>query len=152
MYLFPAEDLKRLQEEIDKIDKRIGEIGKEVGASTRDGGETSHDNFAFEQGQRQAAMWSVKLRQLVAIINNSEIVLPCRETDKVSIGLTVTVVDETTKEEDTFRIGGYMVFDEGVSISYEAPLAKIIMGARVGDFRTGKIADTIKMFRILEIK
>lgn len=154
MYYLLPDDLKELNEQIEKtkfqIEKALQEIGKSKEGSA---GNISHDNFAFEDAQRQASMWSVRIRELLAIKKNSCVVdINKLSTDVVGVGNTVTIEDEETGQTDTFQIRGYMVTLSDNAISYNAPLAQLIVGAKVGEKRTGIIGSNNRTFKIIEIK
>ena len=54
--------------------------------------------------------------------------------DKVLFGARVTIVDEETEDEKTYRIVGQYEADmKNGSISITSPLAKALMGKKVGD-------------------
>jgi transcription elongation GreA/GreB family factor len=154
VYYFLRNDFEALNAEIEKIADKIKEIGKEMGESCREGAETFHDNFAYEDGERQQYMWSTRLRELIRIRNQARVLLELQKSDMVSIGHTVTVEDEHTTETRTMKIGSYMVFtEEGEKVvSYNAPLARMLIGGRVGDIKENIIAGKKKRFRILKIE
>ncbi len=154
MYYFLKKDFKALNTEIEKIADKIKEIGKEMGKSCQEGAETFHDNFAYEDGERQQYMWSGRIRELIRIRNQARVILEPQKGDTVSIGCTVTVEDERTGETRTMKIGSYMVLakEEGEVISYNAPLARMLIGARVGNMKESVIAGKKKQFRILKIE
>lgn len=152
-YYFTKEDFAALNQEIASICDRIKEAGKEMGASCGEGAETFHDNFAYEEGERQQYMWSKRLRELVGIRNQSRVVEP-QKSRKVSLGSIVTTRDTTTGTDRKFRIGSFMIFgqiDNSV-ISYNAPLAKMIIGAEVGDTREANIAGVKKKVEVIKIE
>lgn len=154
MFYFLREDFDGLNTEIEKVADKIKEIGKDMGQSCREGAETFHDNFAFEDGERQQYMWSTRLRQLIGIRNQARVVEP-RKGDKVSLGLLVTLKDTATCKVRTMRIGSYMVFAkrEGEEIiSYNAPLARMLIGAEIGDVREAIIGGKKRSFHILNIE
>jgi transcription elongation GreA/GreB family factor len=155
MYYFLKEDFEALNAEIEKIADKIKEIGKEMGKSCQEGAETFHDNFAYEDGERQQYMWSTRIRELIRIRNQACVLLDPPRGDTVSIGRTVIVKDEHTGETRAIKIGSYMVLskEEGKEvISYNAPLARMLIGAQVGDIRDAVIAGKKKRFRVLKIE
>lgn len=155
MLYFLREDFDKLNQKIVEVCKRMEKIGKEIGESCDEGSDTWHDNFAFEEGQRQQTMWSNHIRELIKIRNTATIVDPPRENDRVRIGKTVEFKDLITNEIERFQIGSFMVFRDQKkieAISYNAPLAKIIMGAQIGEIRKGQIAGKQKQFEILKIE
>lgn len=154
MYYFLRKDFEALNAEIKKIADKIKEIGKEMGKSCQEGAETFHDNFAYEDGERQQYMWSGRIRELIRIRNQARVILEPQKGDIVSIGRTITVEDEHTGKTCVMKIGSYMVLteEEGEVISYDAPLARMLIGGRVGDMKESVIAGKQKRFRILKIE
>lgn len=153
MYYFLREDFKALNTEIEKIADKIKEIGKEMGKSCKEGAETFHDNFAHEDGERQQYMWSSRLRELIRIRNQTHIVEP-QKSDRLSLGLTAIIKDIDTDEMRTIKIGSYMVFaqQDGKVISYNAPLARMLIHGKVGEIKEAMIAGKKKCFLILKIE
>lgn len=154
MYYFLKRDFDALNAEIEKLADKIKEIGHEMGKSCQEGAETFHDNFAYEDGERQQYMWSTRLRELIRIRNQARVLLEPLKGDTATIGRTITIEDENTGETLIMKIGSYMVLanEEGEVISYNAPLARMLVGGRVGDTRENVIAGKKKSFRILKIE
>ncbi|MBW2217966.1 MAG: GreA/GreB family elongation factor [Deltaproteobacteria bacterium] len=150
-YYFLRDDIEKLAGQIHKINARIKAIGKEMGASCEEGAETFHDNFAFEDGERQQQMWSKRLKELLDIYNHSQIYKSSGFAERVGIGREVTLADLDTGEEKTIKIGSYMSFNGNGTVSYNAPLARILLGAEPGEVRKGEIAGRLKKFEIVEI-
>lgn len=153
MYYFLKKDFEALNIEIEKIAEKIKVIGKEMGKSCQEGAETFHDNFAFEDGERQQYMWSSRLRELIRIRNQARVAEP-KKGDQVSFGLTVTIQDVDTDEIQTLKIGSFMVFakQEEKAISYNAPLARMLLSGKVGEIREAVIANKKRGFLILKIE
>ena len=150
-YYFLPEDFAELNNQIRSIADRIKNIGKEMGASCEEGAETFHDNFAFEDGERQQRMWSNRLRDLIRIQSSADICKPSKNYVSVHIGCKVTISDIENGEEKTIRIGSYMNFNGNESVSYNAPLARILMGKKAGELCKGKIAGKIKHYEIIAL-
>ena len=150
-YYFLREDIGKLSEQIHEIDARIKAIGQEMGASCEEGAETFHDNFAFEEGERQQQMWSQRLKELVDIYNHSQISKPSGTAERVGIGCEVTIADLESGEEKTIKIGSYMTFNGNGAVSYNAPLARMLLGAESGEVRKGEIAGKIRKFEVVDI-
>ena len=149
-YYFLRNDFEELARQILAIDGRIREIGHEMGASCEEGAETYHDNFAYEDGERQQYMWSTRLKELLSVKNLARIVASDPEPERVSIGCSVTVLDLDADAEKEFAIGSYMNYRDDV-VSYAAPLARLLMGGTVGDCRVGTIAGKERHFEIISI-
>lgn len=153
MYYFLKKDFEALSSEIEKIADRIKDIGKEMGKSCREGAETFHDNFAHEDGERQQYMWSSRLRELIRIRNQARIVEP-QKSDRISLGLTAIIKDMDTDETRTIKIGSYMTFAEQdkKTVSYNAPLARMLIHGKAGEMREAVIAGKKRRFLILKIE
>ena len=101
IHYFLEEDFRGLNQEIAHICDKIKDAGREMGLSCQEGAETFHDNFAYEEGERQQYMWSKRLREIIAIRNNSRVVTPDSGTTRVSLGKKVTIRDNATGETKT---------------------------------------------------
>ena len=137
MYYFLIEDFQKLSKQIADVNNRIAEIGREMGESCREGAETFHDNFAYEDGERQQYMLSTQLRKLIGIRNSAHIV-PAGPDQVASIGKIVTFRDHTNTDHK-HKIGSYLTFNEegdDFVISYNSPLARLIVGGQKGRYNT----------------
>jgi len=154
MLYFLIDDYNALCAQIDEVTDRIKAIGQEVGLSCQEGAETFHDNFAYEEGQRQQAMWSKRLKELIDIRNISHLTPPSTKKEKVFIGNVVTCKNISTGEVKTYTIGSFMVLKEkdGNTISYASPIGKMLMGAKKSNVRKGEIAGKIISLKILKIE
>jgi transcription elongation GreA/GreB family factor len=152
MYHFLPKDYQKLLDQIEKLRGRVKEIGKEMGESCREGAETFHENFAYEDGERQQAMWSQRFRELIRIKERAVIVnMDTKHPNKVTIGKNVTVRDESDAEE-TYHIGSYLTFEDSNSIPYNSPLAKLLIGAKPDEKKTGVIGGVLKSFTVIKIE
>ncbi|KKQ07768.1 MAG: hypothetical protein US18_C0008G0009 [Parcubacteria group bacterium GW2011_GWB1_36_5] len=151
MYSFLPEDWKRFEEQIENLKARIREIGQDMGASCREGAETFHDNFAYEQGERDQRMWAQRFRELKHIHERSRIVqIDHQHPDKVTIGKVVTVRNEDGVTE-TFRIGSYLTFDDSNTIPYNSPLAKLLIGGMLHKQKIGVVGGILRTYTIIKI-
>ena len=121
----------------------------------RGGSNTWHDNFAYEEAQRQARLWSRRFDDLLQTLRNSVIVDLPNDYQRVEIGHVVIIENQDNKEKRTVRIGSYFCFvknENDITISYAAPLGQLLMGAKVGEIRSGKLNKGPAIFKIVEIK
>ncbi|MCK6463087.1 MAG: GreA/GreB family elongation factor [Candidatus Pacebacteria bacterium] len=152
MYYFLEEDFKELCFKINELNEKLTEIGQEMGESCRQSSETYHDNFPFEEGRRQQDMISTRISELINIKSRAKIIQPDITSNCVSIGKIVVIKDEGTNEEETYKIGSYMIFKRLHGyVSYNAPLVKLILGAKAGDVREGKIESKNKVLKVLKV-
>ena len=151
MYKFFKEDLDALDFKISELRNTIRETGQQMGAATEDG-EREHDNPELDDAMRRFEMWSKHLRDLNEIRGRVVIVDPSEvKAEIVSLGCTVTFADQDENER-TVSIGSYMPSDASTDISYNAPIAKILIGLKIGEYREGKIAGQDVEFEVLKIE
>jgi len=156
MHYFLEQDLLALEESIKDAERRVKESIKEIGESCREGAETFHDNFGYEEGTRNANMWSARLRELHDIMAGAVLFTPEKSGDTVAIGRIVTITDADSGETMTLQIGSYMTIaprkKDVESISYTSPMAIVLLGAKVNDIKTGGVGGKKRRFKIIEIK
>lgn len=156
MDYFLKEDLDALDRKIEETRKEIEKALREIGDSCQQGAETSHDNPGYEEGQRAAMMWSTRLRQLLSIRQNATVISPAPTPPpggRVGIGHLVTIKDLATGEEQSFRLGSAMVFDEtGSRISYKSPIGQLLLDAMIDDVLEAKIGNKSRKLLVLDIK
>lgn len=151
---FLAPDLEDLDAEIARIRAIIRETKLEAQEGTEQSSESWHDNYVFEESQRQLKMYLNHLGGLSKARERAEVISAPTSPEEVTIGTTVSFRIEEERISDTFSIGSYMVFDrlrELDFISYETPIASILMGAKVGDVRSGVVAGRTKTLLIQSI-
>jgi len=110
--------------------------------STEQSSESWHDNYNFEESQRQLKMLLNHLGGLSNASERSVVVELPEQPDVVEVGVRVEFKNLSSNHVDTFNIGSYYVSDELRDldfISYDTPIARALLGARVGDQRTAKI-------------
>jgi transcription elongation factor GreA len=150
-FYFLREDFEKLTALIGEVSDRIREIGREMGASCQEGAETYHDNFAYEEGERQQRMWSKRLKELLDLNLNAAIVEGEVAAARVGIGSRVKVLEIDTGVEKTVFIGSYQVFGNDGKISYSSPLGKMLLGGEEGEVVAGVVAGKEKKFEIVSI-
>ncbi len=94
-YIFLREDFDALNQAITDNGSRVRVSLEQTGCS-QDGGDTWHDNFEYEEGQRGAAMWSQRVKRLNEIRAHAELFVPDPTGSQVFLGRTVTVEDQST--------------------------------------------------------
>ena len=129
-----AEGLVRLQEELRllKADERPAVI--RAIAEARAHGDLS-ENAEYHAARERQSFIEGRIAELETIIPAVEVIDTSRLSgDQVKFGARVTVLDEETEEQKTYRIVGAHEADMKVnSISISSPLAKALIGMKVGD-------------------
>ena len=128
-----SEGLKEIQQELDELKnvKRPEVINalKEARAL----GDLS-ENADYDAARNEQAELEAKIKKLQAIIDNVTIIDEV-SNDKIGVGNTVKIsyVDDP-EEEDQYKIVGSQEADPFESkISNESPIAKALLGHKVGD-------------------
>jgi transcription elongation GreA/GreB family factor len=152
-HYFLEGDLTDLSHRIEEVGQKIREFGKEMGRSCKEGAETYHDNFAFEDGERQQRMWGSELKKLVSIKNRARVISVPSSNIEVAVGKRVTFRDEKTLEVRSYVIGSYLILTATKDrISYDSQLGRILVGNAVGEICEGFIAGKKTLLKILSIE
>lgn len=151
-YLFLKEDYDALVAQRDALKAKMTIAHEETAESTLQTSETWHDNFVFEEGQRQLKMLMQTIGELSLMIDLSEVIEKDTDTHTVHIGSVVTFQDLDTGMQQSVQIGSYRVFFGENVISYASPLGQILLGAHVGERRDGKIGPISKSFLVKNIE
>ena len=93
------------------------------------------ENAEYHAARERQSFIEGRIGELESIIPSVEVIDIGRMSgDQVRFGAHVTVVDEETEDEKTYRIVGAFEADmKAGSISISSPLAKALIGKKVGD-------------------
>jgi transcription elongation GreA/GreB family factor len=150
-YYFLQSDYDELRALVDDVRARIRQASEAAAESAQQSSETWHDNYGFEEHQRQVAMLSQYLENLVKILNEAEIITGVTG-EQIGVGSRVTVEDTETGQILNYLIGSYMCLKQlNGHISYVSQIAKILLGAKVGDIRSGSTIAGEKTYRIISV-
>jgi len=112
-----------------------------------------HDNFAYEENQRQMYQLARRVRELENAIDRLEVVSAYQVApDTVRLGCSVRVHFDDDGTERTFFLAGWADGEPSQSrISYLSPLGMALVGAKEGDNRTLTVAGEKKEIEVCEI-
>ncbi|MBR0643693.1 transcription elongation factor GreA [Plastoroseomonas hellenica] len=136
MQKFPmtAEGLARLEEELKvlKAEERPAVI--RAIAEARAHGDLS-ENAEYHAARERQSFIEGRIAELESIIPSVEVIDVAKLSGKqVRFGAHVTILDEEGDDEKTYRIvGAYEADMKNGSISISSPLAKALLGKKVGD-------------------
>lgn len=150
---FLRKDYDALLAKIDELAEALKQAGQEKGLWANQSAETWHDNFGYEQEQQREWALSDRLQEFVDMKNDAQIV-DYRPIDQVDIGATVTIQEVGTGERRMLVVGSYQVLDQQHKdeVAYAAPLAKPLLGAKVGEEREVTIGDRASTFQVVRIE
>lgn len=139
----------RLQSALDSYDKIVS-----TNAEAAEAGDSSvwHDNFAYEENQRQMHQWARRIRDMRMVLARMEVISPPVAPERVQVGCTVTVYDQGQESEHTYIIAGYEDGDSRKNrLSYTAPLARALIGAQEGDICSFQAGRRLRELEVLSI-
>jgi transcription elongation factor GreA len=129
-----AEGLAKLEEELKQL-KSVERPAIIVAiAEARAHGDLS-ENAEYHAARERQSFIEGRLAELESIIPSVEVIDVSKISgSQVRFGARVTIIDEETEKETTYRIVGQYEADMKTgSISLSSPLAKALMGKTVGD-------------------
>jgi transcription elongation factor GreA len=129
-----AEGLVRLEEELKVLKGEERPAIIRAIAEARAHGDLS-ENAEYHAARERQSFIEGRILELEGVIPSVEVIDVSRLSgDKVMFGARVTIVDEESEDEKTYRIVGQHEADmKNGSISVTSPLAKALMGKSVGD-------------------
>lgn len=111
-----------------------------------------HDNFAYEDNQRQMHQLARRVRDLMHVLSVAELAHTPNPPRRVCLGCAVTVLDLEDDTEQRYVIGGWEDSDAALNrIAYNTPLASALIGAEEGDERPCPGARGPRTVEIIEI-
>jgi transcription elongation factor GreB len=131
-YITP-EGFKKLQEEFRQLfyDERP-RLVETVAWAAGNGDRSENGDYIY--GKRRLREIDRRLKWLRDRIESAQVVDPAAvKSDKVVFGATVTFVDEDGGKKTVVIVGEDEIAPEQNRISWKSPMAKALMGKRVGD-------------------
>jgi len=147
------EGYQRLQEELKNLirverPKVIQDI-----AEARAHGDLS-ENAEYDAAKERQGFVEGRIAEINGKMARAQVIdVANLDTDKVVFGTTVTVYDDESESESTYRIVGEDESDikQGL-ISVSSPVAKALIGHRIGDEVQVKVPSGIRIYEIIDIK
>ena len=110
------------------------------------------ENADYDAARNEQAELEGRIKKLEKMLENVEIIEKI-DTDKVSIGSTVSIKYVDDDDEDEYKIVGSQEADPFMSkISNESPIAKAILNKKVGDIVEVESPNGVYKIEITEIK
>jgi transcription elongation factor GreA len=139
----------RLKEELDRL-KRIERpaITRAI-AEARAHGDLS-ENAEYHAAREKQSFVEARINDLESKVGSAEVIEPPTSGDRVTFGSTVRVEDQGGKESRYQIVGSEESDPASGRLSIMAPLARALIGKKVGDTVTAQLPGGTKTFEILE--
>jgi transcription elongation factor GreA len=149
--IYTQEGLEQLEEEIKEVEERLKEVRRgrhEAFELERDW----HDNFAFEQAERDERLLANRLQELSEDYRVAKVVKETPDENVIEIGSTVEIELEGEARRQTFTIRGHSEGEpESGVISFDSPMGQALLGAGEGDVRAFEVEDSEHAVRVLRV-
>jgi transcription elongation factor GreA len=141
---------ERLRDELDRL-KRVERptIIKAI-AEARSHGDLS-ENAEYHAAREKQSFIEGRINELEGKVNGAEVIDPPTGGDRVTFASTVRLEDESGKEVRYWIVGSDEADPPKGRISILSPLARTLIGKRVGDSVTAQLPGGKKTFDILEV-
>ncbi len=146
------EGLRKLQEELIELESvQRPEISRQI-AEARDKGDLS-ENAEYDAAKEAQGMLEAKIAQLKTVIASARLIDESAiGTDEVRIMNKVTIRNTKTKKEMTYMLVSESEADlKSGKISVNTPIAKGLLGKKVGDVAEIKVPSGAMTFEVLDI-
>ena len=145
--------LKNLEEELHdlKVVKRK-EVAQKI-KEAREQGDLS-ENAEYDAAKDEQRDIEARIEEIEKILKNAEVVVEDEvDLDKISVGCKVKLYDYEYEEEIEFKIVGSTEANslQG-KISYESPVGKALIGAKVDDVVKVEMPAGMVEYKVLEIQ
>ena len=147
------EGYQRLQEELKQLIRvERPRVVQDI-AEARDHGDLS-ENAEYDAAKERQGFVEGRIAEINGKMARAQVIdVSALDTDKVVFGTTVTVYDDESESESTYRIVGEDESDiEQGLISVSSPVARALIGHRVGDEVQIKVPSGIRIYEIIDIK
>jgi transcription elongation factor GreA len=140
---------ERLKEELDRL-KRVDRhaITRAI-AEARAHGDLS-ENAEYHAAREKQGFIEARINELEAKVGTAEVLDPPSSGDRVTFGSTVRLEDEDGKETRYQIVGSDETDPSHGRISIMAPLARTLIGKKVGDSVVAQLPGGSKRFEILD--
>ena len=112
------------------------------------------ENAEYSAAKEKQSFIEGRIKELEDKISRADVIdVPSLKADSVKFGATITLLDEDTEEKVTYQIvGEYEAEIKKNQISITAPLARALIGKKVGDSIEVKTPKGEKSYEVLTIK
>lgn len=145
-----AEGRQKLQEELNHLrNVRLPQVAANLKEAIAEG--DLSENAGYSESKREQGLVVGRIQDIEAILANAQHLESHVSADRVTLGSRVTLV-EGNYEPETYQIVGVAEADPKAGrISHESPLARALLGHRVGDTVEAMTPGGVLRMRILSL-
>jgi transcription elongation factor GreA len=150
---FTAAGLETIKTELMKLKTEERPAVIKAIAAAREHGDLS-ENAEYHAARERQSFIEGRVAELEDVVSRAEVINTAQLTgETITFGTIVTVADEDTDEESEFSIVGPYEADlsKGL-ISTSSPIAKALIGKRIGDSVEVRTPRGTKMFEVIDVK
>jgi transcription elongation factor GreA len=140
---------ERMREELERLKRLERPAITRAIAEARAHGDLS-ENAEYHAAREKQAFTEARINELEAKLSTAEVLDPPTSGDRVIFGSTVRLEDEAGKESRYQIVGSDEADPTRGRISIMAPLARTLIGKKVGDSVVAQLPAGKKRFEILE--
>jgi transcription elongation factor GreA len=141
---------EKLNAELERLERTERPAIIKAIAEARAHGDLS-ENAEYHAAREKQGFIEGRINELKAKIGGAEVIDPPTGGDRITFGSTVLLEDEAGKEVRYQIVGSDEAEPSNGRISILAPLARTLIGKRVGDNVTAQLPAGKKTFDILEV-
>lgn len=148
-----APGLQRLEDELRQLKSEERPAIIRAIAEARTHGDLS-ENAEYHAARERQSFIEGRIAELEEIVSSAEVIDPASLSgEHVKFGAQVRLVDEETEKETTYQIVGVHEADIKIGrLSVSSPLAKALIGKKVGDSISVPAPSGDRSYEILDIK
>ncbi|MBV9653832.1 MAG: transcription elongation factor GreA [Acetobacteraceae bacterium] len=152
-YPMTAPGLQRLEEELRKLKSEERPAVIRAIAEARSHGDLS-ENAEYHAARERQSFIEGRIAELEEIVSSVEVIDPASLSgDHIKFGAHVRLVDEETDKESTYQIVGLHEADIKIGrLSVSSPLAKALIGKKVGDTVSVPAPGGDRTYEVLELR
>ena len=122
-------------------------------AEARSHGDLS-ENAEYDAARERQSFIEGRILELEEVVSSAEVIDPATLSgDRVKFGAHVSVVDEETDKKATYQIVGVHEADiKHARLSISSPLAKALIGKRIGDNISVPAPGGDRTYEIMDVK
>ncbi|MGF6862219.1 transcription elongation factor GreA [Rhodobacteraceae bacterium MBR-64] len=121
-------------------------------AEAREHGDLS-ENAEYHAAREKQSFIEGRIKEIEAMLSRAEVIDPSKFSGAIKFGATVTLVDEDTDEEKTYRIVGEAEADiENNLLNIRSPLARALIGKDEGDSVEVRTPGGERRYEVLRIQ